>query len=1541
MKPTAFYPSKSLPGAFIALLVTRWLFALVITEIHYHPPGSADVSRRFEFIEIYNEEPDPRDLTGYHFADGVSFAFPDRLFIEGHAHLVVCADEDFIRDTYGVSNTVGNWSTTTALDNGGERITLANAAGQVVSSVRYNDRGRWSAGADGAGHSIALVDPYTDVGESEHWALSREPRGTPGAKNFPDGAPRPGVVFNEGLTWTEGKPWIELYNSGDETADLSGFFLSDDRDNLDRAALAPGTTLAPGAWLVVAAEDLGLDLEVDGLVRDRVWVALVHEDGKRVVDAFTFRPPEAEASEARVPDGYGRVVSAATPTRGVTNQVEIEMDVVINEIQYNPIHDDPGREFIELYNRGDQSMALAGWRLDRGVNFEFPAEAVIPAGGFVIVARNPQELRDIYSGDGRSFDVFGPEGDPGALEAFGVLRNTGENIVLLDARGNVADSVRYHDGGKWPRWADGGGSTLELIDAWQDNNCAQAWDASDDSGKAESQTFEYMKAHRTGGSVAESTLQVLDLDRGIVLVDNLHIPGPPTTEILIEEVFVSEGEAWKIFLGTEEPPAEWRSADFDDSSWRLAATPMGYGEKGLATEFPELRFKARAVYCRKTFEIGSVAGVEAIEQLLIELDYDDGFVAYLNGSEILRENINGNPPDFQSEATKNRESGEPISANLRTGIALLVPGTNVLAVQVHNNRINSPDMYFTTRLSSGREIEIPEGWNMVPGGDFESELDDNWMFRGTHFDSGLTTTNPIEGAGSLKVVASGSGDQKINRLEVEIPFGLATNKAYTVSLDARWVVGSRTILTQGHNFGLGREHRLHVPEDLGSPGEVNGVTIRQVEQVGEANLGPVVDSVTQLPVLPGSDEPVTIRARVQDRDGVERVTLRTTENSVENAFAEIPMTGPDTRGFYSAVVPGHAEGTRVIYEIVALDSRGRRGRFPVDHTQRSHPMVLDPRDEALAHKHWAVYGHADYTPDPGQQQFRFWIHDEEEELLSEGVHSDHYVRGTLVHDDRCIYYGTGFHFQGSALSRNRWSSFRIRMPQDRPLHDRVPRFNLDVDGPEALDRIVNKIISNNTGGLGIPHNVTHSFSSFDFNDRQFGQRVFVEPPGKSRLRRWYPSDDDGDMFEADERYIIGRSGVAQTRQNARWLYPPYRNEGPASEAQSYRFYFSHRTNKGRDNWNEFMEAARFMDPGQTRDPEFDEKVFDQFNVEEIVRVLTVRQNTADEDCYGVRWGRSAYLYRPEIDGRWNYIAWDSDKSFYIGGLTPEGSFPLPDNPSGVFRVPSFPEIQRFYNRPRIKRIHYAVLKEMVDTHFNSDYLQPFIDGIVALGASQRSTDVARPGGWIDQRAEYIRGWLSGSVFPQQRLEIDTNGGQDLTLDADTVTLVGKAPAEIRFIVVLRDGRQLSNQPDVVFSDNDFFGWSLTDIPLVPGSSQLELVGMDFQGNVVDSDSIEVTTTRQGIGPFVRGDCNGDGFVQGGVSDAVAILIFGFAGGNVSCRAACDGSGDGVFDATTDALFVLSHNFLGTASPPHPFPGCGESIRPGDAALGCEDAAACP
>jgi hypothetical protein len=685
---------------------------------------------------------------------------------------------------------------------------------------------------------------------------------------------------------------------------------------------------------------------------------------------------------------------------------------------------------------------------------------------------------------------------------------------------------------------------------------------------------------------------------------------------------------------------------------------------------------------------------------------------------------------------------------------------------------------------------------------------------------------------------------------------------------------------------------------------------------------------------------VTIQARVHDRDGVTTVALKYALNSVESEFTSVPMTGPDDGGFYNAVVPGQGDLARVIYEIVAEDGGGRGGRFPVDHLRRTHPLILDAETASPADRHWAVYGHARHDPIVDRQQFRFWMHDENVAQIGDrGIHSDHYLRGSLVYENRQIYYGSGFHFQGSALSRGPWISFRIRLPDDALLHERVPRFNLDGDGTSSYDRIVHYVLRNSTGGLPIPHNVTHSYSEFSFNQRAPAIRMFVEPPGPSRLRRWYAGDDDGDLFEVDERYIFGRGGGAQTRKNARWLHPPHAGEGPATDPQAYRFYFSHRTNKGRDHWEDFIAGARFMDPSATSSSGFDRTVFDRFNVEEMVRVLSVRQNTGDFDSYGTMFGRSAYLYLPEIDGRWNYIAWDSDKSFSTDGRA-IGSLPLPATPSGVFEVREFPEIQRFFNRPQIKRIHYAVLKEMIDTHYNSEYLGPYLDRIAAMGADPRSVTIGRPGEWIDQRVAMLRRWLEGSVFPQQRLEIDTNAGEPMNVDTDHVTLEGRAPAEVRFLAIARNGAQIVRQPDVEFSSSSFFSWTLSEIPLVEGSNALELVGMDFDGRVVDTDSITVTTSRSGLGPFVRGDCNSDGSVEGDVSDAIAILVLGFDGGVVACAAACDASGDGSLDATTDAILLLRHNFLGSSPPPLPFPECGESIRVGDAMLGCESSIGC-
>src|SRR5262245_43274170 len=102
----------------IRLLAVSWLLgsgldAQIINEIMYHPreesaPGVED--KRLEWIELYNPDADPVDLSGYTFTRGISFTFPLGTFLEGRSFLVVCANENAVRAKYGITNTIGNWN---------------------------------------------------------------------------------------------------------------------------------------------------------------------------------------------------------------------------------------------------------------------------------------------------------------------------------------------------------------------------------------------------------------------------------------------------------------------------------------------------------------------------------------------------------------------------------------------------------------------------------------------------------------------------------------------------------------------------------------------------------------------------------------------------------------------------------------------------------------------------------------------------------------------------------------------------------------------------------------------------------------------------------------------------------------------------------------------------------------------------------------------------------------------------------------------------------------------------------------------------------------------------------------------------------------------------------------------------------------------------------------------------------------------------------------------------------------------------------------
>ena len=63
-------------------------------------------------------------------------------------------------------------------------------------------------------------------------------------------------------------------------------------------------------------------------------------------------------------------------------------DIVVNEVNYNPPGSSDLEEFIELYNTGDETVSLAGWEFDKGVDFVFPEGAKIVGKGYAVDFKN-------------------------------------------------------------------------------------------------------------------------------------------------------------------------------------------------------------------------------------------------------------------------------------------------------------------------------------------------------------------------------------------------------------------------------------------------------------------------------------------------------------------------------------------------------------------------------------------------------------------------------------------------------------------------------------------------------------------------------------------------------------------------------------------------------------------------------------------------------------------------------------------------------------------------------------------------------------------------------------------------------------------------------------------------------------------------------------------------------------------------------------------------------------------------------------------------
>ncbi len=504
------------------------------------------------------------------------------------------------------------------------------------------------------------------------------------------------IMYNNPVLLDEDEEWVELFNPNSSSMNLSHWMLKDSNDrNVFR--FPPNTTIQPNGYLIVARMR---NPTWPGLVVDGLSFALGNDgDEVRLFDPNGRLITEVEYSDQgewpEGADGSGRSLellqvgrpdeepnnwAVSTPqggTPGAPNSKAIDdpnyrdFDIVINELFYNPEDEEYdnniNKEYVELFNRSGRPVDLSGWYFLDGIEFEFPSGSVIAANGYLLIAKSLAEYPNV----------------PNKVGNFSLrLNNAGETIALRSRNDVVIDFVDYNDRFPWPAMADGQGRSLECISPWADNTKAQYW--------------------RSGNPSTPGQANQLVLNNAPPRIRNVgHTPEFPQAtsgEQQVEsETILQVGDSLRYFKGESPPPGDWNSFEFDDSNWLSGRSGIGYGDNDDNTVLNDMRQNYLSVYVRMEFEIQDV---DRLSSIMLNMDYDDSFIGYINGVEVARANVSGSPPRYNDSADGNHEAGTFESFGIPLQEGLLREGRNVLAIEGHNVSLTSSDLTLKPELET-------------------------------------------------------------------------------------------------------------------------------------------------------------------------------------------------------------------------------------------------------------------------------------------------------------------------------------------------------------------------------------------------------------------------------------------------------------------------------------------------------------------------------------------------------------------------------------------------------------------------------------------------------------------------------------------------------------------------------------------------------------------------------------------------------------------------------------------------------------------------
>jgi hypothetical protein len=259
-----------------------------------------------------------------------------------------------------------------------------------------------------------------------------------------------------------------------------------------------------------------------------------------------------------------------------------------------------------------------------------------------------------------------------------------------------------------------------------------------------------------------------------------------TTHVVADQTLIPSGSIWRYNDSGTDLGTAWRTGAYNDAGWTTGPAQLGYGDGDESTVISygtSATNKRITYYFRRQFTVTSPAAFSALNLRYVR---DDGAVIYLNGTEVVRSNLPSGTIDYNTLATTaigNADESAWNSAPLDP--ALLVAGTNTIAVEIHQQSATSTDVSFDLELVGTEAQAAPPSVSLLSPADGGVTNSANTTFRATAgAAAGLSSATLYIGGPLQSAVFSGPAQVEDAQITADTPT-VANGSGAVINVDGQ------------------------------------------------------------------------------------------------------------------------------------------------------------------------------------------------------------------------------------------------------------------------------------------------------------------------------------------------------------------------------------------------------------------------------------------------------------------------------------------------------------------------------------------------------------------------------------------------------------------------------------------------------------------------------------------------------------------------------------------------------------------------------------